>query len=253
MKVSIITVTYNSEATIKDTLLSVKNQNYKDIEHIVVDGKSIDNTISLIHQFGHTGPLLSEPDKGIYDAMNKGVKMATGDIVGILNSDDFYPQNDVIEKVVNVLKNDDCDAVYGDLMYVDSIQVNKFLRKWIAGDYKKKLFFKGWMPPHPTVFLKKEVYDKYGLFNLNFKTSSDYELLLRFMFLHNIRVKYIPSILVHMRAGGHSNRSLKNRVAAHREDYMAWKANGLSPKWYTLAMKPLRKITQYVISKNKYF
>lgn len=230
--------------------MSVKKQNYKDIEHIIVDGKSKDNTVQLIHQLGHTGPFLSEPDNGIYDAMNKGVKMASGDIVGILNSDDFYPANDVIEKVVNAIKVGDCDAVYGDLMYVDSVNVNKFLRKWIAGNYKRKLFFKGWMPPHPTVFLKKEVYDKYGLFNLNFKTSSDYELLLRFMFLNNIRVKYIPNILVHMRAGGHSNKSLKNRMAAHREDYMAWKANGLSPKWYTLAMKPLRKVTQYVISKK---
>lgn len=250
MKVSIVTATYNSASTIKDTFLSVKQQSYKNVEHIIIDGASTDNTIQLLHDLDHSGPFLSEPDKGIYDAMNKGVKMATGDIVGILNSDDFYPQNDVIEKVVKAFEVGDCDAVYGDLMYVDALQVKKFLRKWIAGDYKKKLFLKGWMPPHPTVFLKREVYEKYGLFNLNFKTSSDYELLLRFMFKNNIRVKYIPNILVHMRAGGHSNKSLRNRMAAHKEDYLAWKSNDLSPKWYTLAMKPLRKVTQYVNAKK---
>lgn len=250
MKVSIITVTFNSEATIKDTLLSVKGQSYKDIEHIIIDGASVDNTINVLKQNGHTGPLLSEPDKGIYDAMNKGIKMATGDIIGILNSDDFYPDNGVIEKVVNSFASGDCDGVYGDLMYVDAQFVNKILRKWIAGIYNRKLFYKGWMPPHPTFFVRKEIYEKYGYFNLNFKTSSDYELLLRFMFLNNIKVKYIPNVLVHMRTGGHSNKSIKNRLAAHKEDYMAWKSNGLSPKWYTLAMKPLRKVKQYVIAKK---
>lgn len=250
MKVSIITVTFNSEATIKDTLLSIKEQSYKDIEHIIIDGASVDNTINVLKENGHSGPLLSEPDKGIYDAMNKGIKMATGDIIGILNSDDFYPDNLVIEKVVKSFASGDCDGVYGDLMYVDALYVKKILRKWIAGIYNRKLFYKGWMPPHPTFFVRKEVYEKYGFFNLDFKTSSDYELLLRFMFLNNIRVKYIPNVLVHMRTGGHSNKSIKNRLAAHKEDYMAWKSNGLSPKWYTLAMKPLRKVKQYVIAKK---
>ncbi len=248
MKVSIITVTYNSEATIKDTLLSVKEQSYDKLEHIIVDGASTDNTLNILKHFGHTGPLLSEPDNGIYDAMNKGLKIATGDIVGILNSDDFYPNGSIIEKVVKAFSNDNCDAVYGDLVYVDPHHAKKVLRKWIAGRYNKKLFYKGWMPPHPTFFVKKEVYEKYGQFNINFKNSSDYELLLRFMFLNNIKVKYIPGVLVHMRAGGHSNRSLKNRIAAHKEDYMAWRSNGLSPKWYTLAMKPLRKVKQYMIT-----
>lgn len=253
MKVSIITATYNSASTIKDTILSVKQQTYKNVEHIIVDGSSTDNTLHLLQHFGHSGPLLSEKDKGIYDAMNKGLAIANGDIIGILNSDDFYPHAHVIEKVVKAMSATDCDAVYGDLVYVDAHHATKVLRKWIAGGYSKKQFYNGWMPPHPTFFVKKEVYEKYGNFNLEFKSSSDYELLLRFMFLNDIKVKYLPGVLVHMRAGGHSNRSLRNRLAAHKEDYMAWSSNGISPKWYTLAMKPLRKIKQYIVgNKNSY-
>lgn len=248
MKVSIITATYNSATTIKDTLLSVKKQTYHNVEHIIVDGVSADNTLNLLNYFEHSGPLLSEPDKGIYDAMNKGIRMANGDIIGILNSDDFYPHARVIEKVVKAFEKEDCDAVYGDLNYVDPYDVKKVLRKWIAGGFSRKLFYKGWMPPHPTFFVKREVYEKYGNFNLSFKSSSDYELLLRFLLLKQIKVKYVPGVLVHMRAGGYSNRSIKNRFAAHIEDYRAWKTNGLSPKWYTLAMKPLRKVKQYLLA-----
>lgn len=248
MKVSIITATYNSAQTIRDTVLSVRHQSYHNLEHIIIDGNSTDNTLNLAGHFGHTGPLLSERDNGIYDAMNKGVRMASGDIIGILNSDDFYPDAEVIGRVVKAFKSENCDAVYGDLVYVDSLQTKKVLRKWIAGGYNKKLFYRGWMPPHPTFFVKKEMYEKHGLFDLNFKSSSDYELLLRFMFLKDIRVKYLHGVLVHMRAGGYSNRSIKNRIAAHLEDYRAWRVNGISPKWYTVALKPLRKIKQYLIS-----
>lgn len=247
MKVSIITATYNSARTIKDTVLSIRHQSYGNIEHIIIDGSSVDNTLNLAGHFGHTGPLLSEPDKGIYDAMNKGLKMASGDIIGILNSDDFYSDTGVIEKVVKAFESENCDGIYGDLVYVDQFQTKKVLRKWIAGGYSKKLFYRGWMPPHPTFFVKKEVYEKYGLFDLTFRSSSDYELLLRFMFLKDIKVEYLPGVLVHMRAGGNSNRSIKNRIVAHLEDYRAWRVNGISPKWYTVALKPLRKIKQYLI------
>lgn len=245
MKVSIITATYNSERTIKDTLTSVKQQTYKNIEHIIIDGASKDKTINLINLYGHRGPLLSETDKGIYDAMNKGVAMADGDIIGILNSDDFYSNSQVIEDVVAAFNTSDCEAVYGDLVFIDPNQTDKVVRKWVAGTYDKSLFYKGWMPPHPTVFIRKEVYEKHGMFNLKFKSSSDYELLLRLMVLKNIKVGYIPRVLVHMRTGGQSTKSLSNRLAAHKEDYMAWLSNGISPKWYTLAMKPLRKINQF--------
>lgn len=248
MKVSIITATFNSAKTIKDTVLSVAHQTHKQIEHIIIDGCSTDNSLNIAGHFGHAGPQLCEPDNGIYDAMNKGVKMSTGDIIGILNSDDFYPDAQVIEKVVKAFDSGDYDAVYGDLVYVDPNQVKRVLREWIAGVYNKKLFYNGWMPPHPTFFVKKEVYEKHGLFNLSFKSSSDYELLLRFMLLKEIKVKYLPDVLVHMRAGGNSNKSIKNRIIAHLEDRRAWKVNGISPKWYTIALKPLRKVNQFFIT-----
>lgn len=249
MKVSIITATYNSASTIQDTVLSVDHQSYKNIEHIIIDGASTDNTLNLIGRFGHKGMIVSEPDKGIYDAMNKGIVKASGDIIGILNSDDYYADNHIIAKVVKAFENTDCDAVYGDLVYVDARHGKKVLRRWVAGGYSRKHFYNGWMPPHPTFFVRKEVYEKYGHFNLDFKSSSDYELLLRFLFINNIRVKYIPDVLVHMRAGGYSNKSLRNRIAAHKEDHQAWKLNGVTPKWYTLAMKPLSKLHQFVVAK----
>lgn len=253
MKVSIITATYNSERTIKDTLSSVKQQSYKDVEHIIIDGASTDKTINLLDLYGHIGPKVSEADKGIYDAMNKGVEIAGGDIIGILNSDDFYADNRVIEKVVKTFETTGCDAVYGDLVYVDGKQSQKVVRRWVSGNYNRKLFSQGWMPPHPTVFIKKEVYEKYGLFNVKFKSSSDYELLLRLMFVKKIKVSYIPHVLVHMRTGGQSTKSLANRLVAHREDYLAWLSNGISPRWYTLVMKPLGKIRQFIIAEKKNF
>jgi glycosyltransferase involved in cell wall biosynthesis len=248
MKVSIITPTYNSANTVRDTITSVNQQTYKNLEHIVIDGASTDNTLNILDFFQHKGPVLSEPDHGIYDAMNKGVKAATGEIIGILNSDDYYPDVTVIERVVKAFEDTNCDAVYGDLFYVNSNDTNQVVRKWVAGDYNRNSFYKGWMPPHPTFFVRKEVYEKYGLFNLNFKSSSDYEMLVRLLFKKSIKVKYLPGVLVHMRTGGYSNRSLKNRLRAHLEDYKAWKTNGISPKWYTVPMKPMLKIQQFVLS-----
>ncbi len=250
MKVSIITATYNSKATVKDTLDSVKMQTFKNIEHIIIDGGSKDETLEIVKDSGHVGPIISERDKGIYDAMNKGITIATGDIIGILNSDDFYSNDKVIELIADTFANSNCDAVYGDLVYVEPTNKAKILRKWIAGGYRRNMFLKGWMPPHPTFFVTREVYEKFGNFNLRFKSSADYELLLRFMFINNIKVKYIPGVLVHMRAGGYSNRSFYNRLAAHKEDYLAWKVNGISPNWYTLIMKPVRKIKQFIITNN---
>jgi glycosyltransferase involved in cell wall biosynthesis len=252
MKVSIITATHNSERTIKDTIASVRYQTFRDVEHIVIDGGSTDKTLNLLELYGHVGPRISEADRGMYDAMNKGVLMAGGDIIGILNSDDFYADNQVIEQVVSAFQHFDCDAVYGDLVYVDGLRSKKIVRKWKAGKYKSSLFYNGWMPPHPTVFIKKEVYEKYGLFNLDFKTSSDYELLLRLMLVKNISVHYIPRVLVHMRTGGQSTKSLTNRLAAHREDYLAWWTNGVSPRWYTIAMKPVSKVRQFMVRDSEY-
>lgn len=246
MKVSIITATYNSAETVADTLSSVQFQTYPHIEHIIVDGKSSDNTLDIVAASGHSGPLVSEKDRGLYDAMNKGIDMTTGDIVGILNSDDFFAHNKVVEEVVKTFETTGCDAVYGDLFFVHPQQPSKVLRKWIAGHYNIKHFIKGWMPPHPTFFVKRELYDKFGKFNIKLKSSADYELLLRFMYMHKIKVSYLPDVLVHMRSGGQSNRSLRNRIKAHKEDYAAWNINNLKPRWYTLILKPVRKITQFM-------
>lgn len=246
MKVSIITATYNSAATVADTLASVQRQTYANVEHIVVDGKSSDDTLQIVSRAGHTGPVVSERDYGIYDAMNKGIQLTHGDIVGILNSDDFYAHEKVLEEVVALFEKTGCDAVYGDLIFVHPDNPKKVLRKWIAGGYDNSLFLKGWMPPHPTFFVRREMYERFGNFNIILKSSADYELLLRMMFMHKISVAYLPDVLVHMRSGGQSTKSLRNRIKAHKEDYIAWSINNLTPKWYTLLLKPVRKIKQFL-------
>jgi glycosyltransferase involved in cell wall biosynthesis len=245
-KISIITATYNSASTVRDTLESVKNQSYNNIEHLIIDGLSKDETLNICNQYHHIANIHSEKDDGIYDAMNKGINLATGDIIGILNSDDFYINNDVIEKVANAFK-DDVDAVYGDLQYVDPINTNKVIRTWRSGNYTAKAFLYGWMPPHPTFFVRREVYEKIGAFNTALHSAADYEFMLRVLFKHRLKAAYIPEVLVRMRAGGLSNASLGNRVKANLEDRLAWKMNGLKPYFFTLYLKPVRKILQFII------
>lgn len=246
MKVSIITATYNSASTVTDTLESVKVQTYPFIEHIVVDGLSKDNTLELVQASNHVQKIISEKDQGIYDAMNKGIALSDGAIIGILNSDDFYAHENVIQEVVKLFETTNCDAVYGNLIFVHPDNPKRILRKWIAGGYDVNLFLKGWMPPHPTFFVRKSVYEKFGTFNTTLKSSADYELLLRFLFMHQIKVAYLHDVLVHMRSGGQSTKSIQNRIRAHKEDYLAWRLNGLTPKWYTLMLKPIRKIKQFL-------
>jgi glycosyltransferase len=246
MTVTIITATYNSASTVKDTLASIDAQVYSSIEHLVIDGCSKDDTLNIVQAFGHVAHMISEPDNGIYDAMNKGIKMATGDIIGILNSDDFYADKDVIADVVRHFEQSGCDALYGDLVYVDSDKTHKIIRKWKSGEFKRENFLIGWMPPHPTFFVKKEVYEKFGGFDTRLKSAADYELLLRLMYINKITISYLPRVLVHMRSGGMSNRSFKNRLHAHLEDYRAWSFNGIRPKWYTVVLKPIRKVFQYL-------
>lgn len=246
MKVSIVTATLNSQRTVSDTIVSIQQQSFKNIEHVIIDGASNDDTLKIIRNLGHNGPFLSEADKGMYHAMNKGIKLSTGDIIGILNSDDFYAHNHVIQKVVNIFETHACDAIYGDLIYIDPVNRNKLLRKWIAGGYTNKLFYRGWMPPHPTFFVRKEVYENYGLFNLALQSAADYELILRLMLVNQIRTNYLTDVLVKMRAGGQSNRSISNRLRAHEEDRLAWKLNGIPLKWYTPWLKPARKVKQFL-------
>lgn len=245
MKVSIITITYNSQLSLIDTIDSVLKQTYKNIEYIIVDGASTDDTISIIKSYnGKISKFVSEKDSGLYDALNKGIDLATGDIVGILHSDDFYTNEFVIENIVKTIAENNADAAYADLYYVDKSDTSKIFRKWKSGNYKHGMFLKGWMPPHPTFFVKREYYQRYGKFNLQLKSAADYELMLRFIHKHKIKLAYLPEFIIKMRVGGKSNVSLKNRISANNEDKKAWKINGLKPHFYTLYAKPLRKIIQ---------
>ena len=246
LKISIITVTYNSSATIADTLKSIESQHYKNIEHIVVDGKSTDNTVEIIQSFPHVSKWISEKDAGLYDAMNKGLQMATGDIIGILNSDDVYAHEDVLENVVKHFESGEVDTLYGDLHYVNPNDLNKTVRVWRSGNFKRSNFNFGWMPPHPTFFVKRDVYQEVGLFNLSLKSAADYELMLRILYKYRFNATYLPEVLVKMRAGGVSNGSIKKRLRANKEDRLAWKMNELHPYFFTLYLKPLRKVFQFI-------
>jgi glycosyltransferase involved in cell wall biosynthesis len=247
MKVSLITVSYNSEDTIEETFLSVFSQKDVDLEYIVIDGGSKDNTLAIIEQYkDRIDYFLSEKDKGIYDGMNKGLKMATGDVIGILNSDDVLAGETILSDVVGAFEQTNADGLYGDLVYVNRDDLFKVTRKWVSGNYKDGDFKKGWMPPHPTFYVKRDVYERYGVFNLNFSSAADYEIMLRFIHKHKIRVAYLPKVMVKMRQGGKSNASLSNRLKANREDRKAWEVNGLKPGPFTLLFKPLSKITQFI-------
>ena len=247
MKVSIITIAYNSDETIEDTILSVASQDYPNIEYIIIDGASKDQTLAIVNKHSKSiDKIVSEPDKGIYDAMNKGVQAASGDVIGILNSDDFYANEQVISSIVKQFESSKADGVYADLVYVDRQDSDKIIRYWKAGEYQNGLFEKGWMPPHPAFFVKKSCYDQFGHYSLKLRSAADYELMLRFIRKENIQVSYYPEIITKMRVGGQSNVSLKNRWKANREDREAWRMNGLNPSLLTLIRKPLSKIKQYV-------
>ena len=246
MKISIITIAWNSAETIEATIQSVISQTHEDVEYIIIDGSSADGTMNIVrkHKAGIT-KVVSEPDKGIYDAMNKGIELASGDIIGILNSDDFYSDETVLSAVNDAFENNNTDALYADLIYVDRDDTDKVIRYWRAGPYKKGAFRKGWMPPHPTFFVKKSCYDLYGTYSLQLKSAADYELMLRMLEKYQINVQYLPKTITKMRVGGQSNVTLKNRWKANREDREAWRMNGLEPSPTTMIRKPLSKISQY--------
>lgn len=247
MKISIITVVYNNVNTIKDTIDSVLSQTYQDIEYIIVDGQSTDGTVELVQSYGNRiHKFISEPDGGLYDAINKGIKLAGGEVIGLLHSDDLFNSPEAISSIVQAFKAEAVESVYADLHYVDKNDTRKVIRNWQSGGYSKERFTLGWMPPHPTFYVKKEVYDRLGFYDTSFKSAADYELMLRFLYKHNITTKYIPDTLVKMRIGGESNRSLKNRLRANKEDFMAWKKNNLNPRFYTRFLKPLRKLPQFI-------
>jgi glycosyltransferase involved in cell wall biosynthesis len=246
MKVSIITATYNSAATLEACLRSVAAQDHKSIEHIIIDGGSSDDTLQIVEKYkSNIAKVVSEMDEGIYYALNKGISLATGDIIGILHSDDFYVNEKVISKVAAEFEKG-ADSVYSDLQYVDRSNTDKVIRNWRSGEYKEGIFLSGWMPPHPTFFIRRSCYEKYGAFNTKLRSAADYELMLRMLHKHEISTAYIPEVLVKMRVGGKSNATLMNRIRANKEDRLAWKLNSLEPGMFTLIFKPLSKIRQYL-------
>lgn len=246
LRVSIITVCYNSSETIESTIQSVISQDYSNIEYIIVDGKSTDNTLQIIEKYrSKISKIISEQDDGIYYALNKGIEAATGDIIALLHSDDFYSSPQIISKVVKLFIEQNIDTVYGDLQYVDRTEISKIKRNWKSGEYKEGLFLKGWMPPHPAFFVRTSCYEKYGAFNTSLRSASDYELMLRLLHKYKCSTAYIPEVLVKMRVGGKSNVTLINRIKANREDKKAWLLNGLKPGMFTLLLKPFSKLGQF--------
>ena len=245
MKISIITPTFNSAATLRDTLDSIGGQDYLHVEHLIVDGGSGDDTLAIAGHYPRVSRIVSEPDEGLYDAMNKGIALATGDVIGILNSDDFYTHSKVLSRVAALFELTGADALYGDLEYVDAIDNQRIVRRWKSRPYQPGLFLRGWMPPHPTFFVRRRVYEQFGAFNTLLRFSADYELILRFLYRHRVSACYLPEVMVRMRTGGHSNASLGNRIRANREDRLAWRLNGLRPAFYTLCWKPFSKLGQY--------
>jgi len=228
MKISIITVCFNAQRTVAETITSVCNQNYPDLEYLVIDGSSSDGTAEIIRahpQFSRITTFISEPDKGIYDAMNKGISLASGEVIGLLNADDVYLNDSVLEEVAAAFEDQSVDACYADLVYVRQFDSSKIIRYWKSRDYMPGLFEKGWMPAHPTFFVRRSIYEKYGVFNLNFQYQADFELTMRFLAKHHIHTRYIPKIWVRMRLGGASNKNLFRVLSANMEAYRACKKN----------------------------
>lgn len=251
MKISIITVCYNSEKHIKSAIESVINQTYKNIEYIIVDGASKDSTIEIVKSYGDKiTKFVSEPDKGIYDAMNKGFKMATGDYLAVINSDDFYMSNDAIASVVHELELKKTDSLFADLIYVEENNTDKQVRYWKSNSFVKNSFKKGWHPAHPTFFVKNEIYKKYGYFDLSFKLAADFELMLRFLEKYQITSTYLAKPIIKMRLGGATNKNFKNIFHQNIECYNAFKVNELSVSILYPLYRLLPKLIQFFKKDN---
>lgn len=245
MKVSIITATFNSEVFIKNSIISVNDQNYQNIEHVFIDGMSKDKTVDLINKYARKEKkIISEKDSGIYDALNKGIRAATGDIIGFLHSDDLLNSKTIISEIVEKITQKKIDGVYGDLIYVNKKNISKIIRKWKSSKFNTCLLKRGWMPAHPTLFLRKEVYHKHIGFNINFNISSDYDFMIRVFLDEKLKFDYIAKIIVIMRIGGISNNSLKNIIVKSIEDYRIIKQNKVGG-YITLFYKNFFKIGQF--------
>jgi glycosyltransferase len=248
MKISIITVVYNNEKTILDAMQSVLGQTYKNIEYVIIDGNSKDNTVNLIKEYkDQLGYFVSEKDNGLYDAMNKGILACTGDVIGILNSDDLYQDSEVIAAVMEEFINDTAlDIVYGDLVYVKSEDTNKVVRNWKSKAYYKRFFENANVPPHPSLFVRSNVYKEAGLFDLQLKLAADYELMLRMFKKYNFKSKYINRLIIKMRLGGATNQSYTNIIKQNKEILKAWKANDLQAPFYLMPLRIIKRLSQFI-------
>lgn len=246
MKISIITSVFNGDATLGEAIESVINQTFDNIEYIIVDGKSTDGTIRIIRNYEDSiSRFISEKDTGIYDGINKGIKMATGQIVGILHADDVFADNNLLKNVAREFRDEnELEGVYGDLIYTKKNDISSVVRYWKSKSFVKNDLYFGWMPPHPTLFLKKDVFERIGYYNRNYSISADYDFILR-MFTSNVKVKYVPNVFYKMRSGGVSNNSFKNIVHKSVEDLRALKKNNVGGL-VSLFFKNFLKLSQFV-------
>lgn len=246
MKITIITVTYNSEKYLTDCINSVKMQDHNDIEHIVIDGLSTDKTVDIIRANEDSiSKWISEKDEGMYDAINKGMKMATGEVIGILNSDDMLASTDVISSIAKCFEDKKVNSIYGDLYYVETDDTSKIIRTWKGQPYKRLKFTFGWMPAHPTFYIRRSMVEKYGGYESSYYTAADFEFMTRYLYKHRVSSLYLPKLLVKMRIGGQSNVTLGRRLTANRRDYLAMKNNKIPFPLVVSVLKPLRKVPQF--------
>ena len=254
MNISLITVTFNSAASLRYTIQSVLSQSYPNIEYIIIDGASKDDTVSIIKEYEPKfyGRMrwISEPDKGLYDAMNKGIRMATGDIVGIINSDDFYHRTDVMAKVVNVFQDEAVQTVYGDVRFVNSDNLDKTVRYYSSKNFFPKLFRYGFMPAHPTFFTYRRYFEEFGYYKTDYKIAADYELLIRFLYTHKLKSKYLPLDFMKMRTGGTSTASIKSNILLNKEIVRACRANGIWTCMPLLFLKYFIKIFELIFTRE---
>ncbi|MGL2778354.1 glycosyltransferase family 2 protein [Helicobacter pylori] len=243
LKVSVITACFNSEKTIEDTILSVLHQTYKNIEYIIIDGSSADSTLGIIQKYrDQIACVVSEKDKGIYDAMNKGIKRASGDIIALLNSDDFYKDEFVIEKVVHEFEKKHCDSVYADLVFVKPDRLEKVVRYYESGEFNPKTLLYGVVPAHPTLFVKKAIHERYGLYKTDYKISADFEMIIRLFVVQKISFSYLKEVLVIMRTGGVSANGFKSLLLRNKENIRACQENGIQASVFSMLLKYPRKI-----------
>ena len=246
MKISVVTAVFNRKDTLPDALQSVGQQTYSNVEHVVQDGGSTDGTLDVIQSTGtHPISLESAPDKGIYDAINKGMSRTTGDVVGLMHSDDLFASNDVLSDVAQAMADPAIDGVYGDLDYVSATDTDRVIRRWRSGTYHSSLLKRGWMPPHPTLYLRRSVFETWGLYDTDFRIAADYEAMLRWLMKGEIKLGYIPKVMVRMRVGGESNRSLDRILRKSREDYRAIRRHRVGGVG-TLLAKNVSKLRQFI-------